>query len=910
MGGTMDEASIFRWVPSMYSMTPSFKLNIRQNHFTGSAKKLHQEARKQKMQANIPVPAFTKTGMNAHDFHDDHYEEEFEFDLNLIDGLKVELCTPAMVTDVSTKLQSLNQALPPGKVFGRISFTVKKGERPMYRRPLCSSFTPNTTQAKFAGAVRSLKKYSIFVNLTKPNLLKAFNCYKDVILAGRYLSFDGIPRDDWYWSRFEAYQTDKPSRFQDYIDDSESEFPRRPWLITVTPRGGIKHNQAYDTTSSKLPRGQFTTMKSYEEHYMAALLYERDEVREAKKLIFNYTIRYLAKFSLLSGIEYTIGIKLKGDIAVQGVAKIIPSPHTTIAVLLADISNPEDNTTYFEGEVCALTPPGFDFAVLASLPTTMQGDENFHLEDGAERAVHVLWRGKDLDAERKMAAVREACAYGEEKEPHLPLEDMNGLPRGLFCLRNIIADQELTYYSFPLIDLFTRDNPTKTATTTTVRALPAANNLNTRQTLFIDTTMNGVLAAILLLLGFPGTGKSKTLGTMATQCGMMGFRVLLVSQSNKGVDAVFEGTTGVMQLSGQGNLLERCVRVMSEFKETALAQEIPNVVALMRNKILATAKIVGYTAFVATTLANTDYEPDILIFDEAGQATDPDLIMALLGNMTRLKKVILGGDPAQLPPVVGVYPHFSRIELNENYRGHHSTFAASSKIFYDGKMIAGDDPARWNTALATKVYQLLSNQDFAGAYRNRNAAIDPENRQVFINVPGISEPEPEGTLYYNPNGVMATAIFVQMLVDSGVMPKDIGIISMYSEDVRRIRQELANRGIKGVEVSTVDGYQGSEKEVMVVHFVAAFPGRQDPFAFVKRPQRLNVASYTSATVPVPDRQHGLLDALAEKSARLRSIDGQDPGVDGMDSREGPNHGLGEGGREALQVIGWRECARQ
>ncbi|KAK5701169.1 hypothetical protein LTR17_022825 [Elasticomyces elasticus] len=152
-------------------------------------------------------------------------------------------------------------------------------------------------------------------------------------------------------------------------------------------------------------------MKSYEEHYMAALLYERDEVREAKKLIFNYTIRYPAKFSLLSGIEYTIGIKLK------------------------DIY-----TAYLEGEVCALTPPGFNFAVLASPPTTLQDDENFHLEDGAEQAVYVLWRSEDLDAERKMAAVREACVYGEMKEPYLPLEDMNGLPRGLFCLRNIIAD--------------------------------------------------------------------------------------------------------------------------------------------------------------------------------------------------------------------------------------------------------------------------------------------------------------------------------------------------------------------------------------------------------------------------------------------------------------------------------------
>ncbi|KAK5696436.1 hypothetical protein LTR97_007737 [Elasticomyces elasticus] len=207
------------------------------------------------MTANIPVPVLTKTGMNARDFYDDRYEEEFECHLNLIDDLKVELCTPAMVEDLSVKMQSLKQSLPPGKFFGKISFTVQKTARPMHRGPLC-----------------------------------------------------------------------------DYIDDSESQFLRRPWLITTTPRGEIKHNQVYDTTSSKLPRGQFTTIKSHEESYMAALLYERDEVREAKKLIFNYTTRSPAEFSLLSGS----GIKPKRDIGGQGVAKIVQSPHTTIAVLLAD----------------------------------------------------------------------------------------------------------------------------------------------------------------------------------------------------------------------------------------------------------------------------------------------------------------------------------------------------------------------------------------------------------------------------------------------------------------------------------------------------------------------------------------------------------------------------------------------
>ncbi|KAK5701164.1 hypothetical protein LTR17_022820 [Elasticomyces elasticus] len=267
-------------------------------------------------------------------------------------------------------------------------------------------------------------------------------------------------------------------------------------------------------------------MNAYEDHFMGALLFERDEVRRAKQLIFSHSISYPAKLMTLSHGVYTICIKLKGDITPSGVGKIVPSPHSAISVLLAGKSDPDDCDTFFQGEVCDLTPPGFDFAVLAELLPGLDADD---IEDGGDRAVHMLWTGSDMDTERKMAAVQQACGWGKSPLPPMPLETMAGKPRGQFCLRKIIADQEVEYHSYPLMQLYARDHPTDTTTLVDVQNQPVAAGLDATQRHFIEEIMDGVPAATATLQGFPGSGRSKTLGVFGAQCAMMGLRVLCVA---------------------------------------------------------------------------------------------------------------------------------------------------------------------------------------------------------------------------------------------------------------------------------------------------------------------------------------------------------------------------------------------
>ena len=75
----------------------------------------------------------------------------------------------------------------------------------------------------------------------------------------------------------------------------------------------------------------------------------------------------------------------------------------------------------------------------------------------------------------------------------------------------------------------------------------------------------------------------------------------------------------------------------------------------------------------------------------------------------------------------------------------------------------------------------------------------------------------------------------------GVAPTAIGVVTPYSAQARLVTDLLAQQGseCRGVEVSSVDGYQGREKEVIVLSAVRA--NARGAVGFVADWRRLNVA---------------------------------------------------------------------
>ena len=68
----------------------------------------------------------------------------------------------------------------------------------------------------------------------------------------------------------------------------------------------------------------------------------------------------------------------------------------------------------------------------------------------------------------------------------------------------------------------------------------------------------------------------------------------------------------------------------------------------------------------------------------------------------------------------------------------------------------------------------------------------------------------------NPEEAQLLRRKVQALVEAGVEPGQIAVISPYAAQVRLLREGI---GVPAVEVDSVDGFQGREKEAVLISLV-------------------------------------------------------------------------------------------
>jgi DNA replication ATP-dependent helicase Dna2 len=329
-----------------------------------------------------------------------------------------------------------------------------------------------------------------------------------------------------------------------------------------------------------------------------------------------------------------------------------------------------------------------------------------------------------------------------------------------------------------------------------------------------------------LVHGPPGTGKTYTLARTVRALVEQGERVLLSAFTNRAVDNALEA------LREQG--FSDFVRFGSE----------NGVHPDMHDALLARGGDPGELAaelqdapVVAATTASCGSRPmreqafDVAVVDEAGQLTEPGTYLAT----ERADRFVLVGDHQQLPPVVQSEPPadgadlsrslFERlieahpeagVMLDRQYRMAQRIQFFSSSEFYDGRL----RPA--NGEVASQRLGDLPGVDPAGLparLRDQVAFVDPG-----------------GTQDGNRNVAEAETVVetVRSFLEAGVDPGDVGVIAPFRAQVA----EISRRAPEGVAVDTVDRFQGSSKEVIVVSFVAT--GDLDGPIFEDH-RRMNVA---------------------------------------------------------------------
>ena len=287
----------------------------------------------------------------------------------------------------------------------------------------------------------------------------------------------------------------------------------------------------------------------------------------------------------------------------------------------------------------------------------------------------------------------------------------------------------------------------------------------------------------------------------------------------------------------------------------------------LRSKILGDCLLVLCTTAVAYTLDNYQYQADVVIVDEAGQLTEPDAMLAIVPQ-EKIKLLILAGDEMQLLPVVkssssrtsplanfltiplmtrllAGYPHITRFSLRQNWRSNPYLVETPSKVFYDGDMLAARHDEE-DSDVVRKVKTMFTNQRFG---RTGDRVRLHNMRQVFFDVMNMAQRQPNGVSRFNPGGDDAIEAFVHALIQAGVDPSSIGIITNYKYDMTVLLERFRSAHVQGVEVAfdaevvTVDAFQGRQKDIIILHFVAASAEGtrlRHPFGHVRDPRRLCV----------------------------------------------------------------------
>ncbi|MFT5432804.1 MAG: ATP-dependent RNA/DNA helicase IGHMBP2 [Myxococcota bacterium] len=394
---------------------------------------------------------------------------------------------------------------------------------------------------------------------------------------------------------------------------------------------------------------------------------------------------------------------------------------------------------------------------------------------------------------------------------------------------------------------------------------------------------------VALIHGPPGTGKTRTLVEVVVQCVARGEKVLATAASNTAVDNLAErliaaglsvvrlghparvspavearSLDALLDADGDRALAREWSKQAADIRRKVAAkwdrraisreerrelyrdaarlnQDARRYIRGLQDAIISACDVVCATAAGSDAGVLGDTQFDTVVLDEATQATDPMALVAI----ARGKRVVLAGDPCQLAPTVidneaardGLATTaFERLAAAQGaevlkmlvvqHRMAGALMAFPSDSMYDGRLVAD----------ASANEQQLT--DLEGVSHDALR----EGPLVFIDTAGKGwdeETRPDDPSTHNPGNVERVVAEVRRLVRRGLSPRDVAVITPYGAQVRRLRSELADLRAEGLEIGSIDGFQGREKEAIVLDLVRS--NSEAHIGFLSDRRRMNVA---------------------------------------------------------------------
>lgn len=358
-----------------------------------------------------------------------------------------------------------------------------------------------------------------------------------------------------------------------------------------------------------------------------------------------------------------------------------------------------------------------------------------------------------------------------------------------------------------------------------------------------------------LVQGPPGTGKTVTSVNIAYNLWKeTGSTVLICAPSNIAVDNLMEKLMeikedlNIVRVNPQGlefghqngrlagwSLQRLVLQSLPGLKELQSCNlHIQEYLRLKKLKKVTENYIIGRADFILCTCSVTGDERLVCqkfkscVINECGQSVESDTIIPI--GLTS-DRVVLVGDQNQLAPTVcsqdalkagmgvSLFQRFINVgfpvtQLNMQYRMHPAISAFPSNEFYAGNI-----------------------KDGVTAEEREFPVYFPWKRDsfpiIFYDVREGRE-EREGNSFRNRHEAEVAKDTVDLLIGRGMNPKDIGVITFYDGQKSYLKKMIGMS--EDIDIATVDGFQGKEKEVIILSCV-----RTNVIGFLDDKKRLNVA---------------------------------------------------------------------
>ena len=396
-----------------------------------------------------------------------------------------------------------------------------------------------------------------------------------------------------------------------------------------------------------------------------------------------------------------------------------------------------------------------------------------------------------------------------------------------------------------------------------------------------EHAVNEVLRAkdVAIVHGPPGTGKTTTLVEAIYETLRRESQVLVCAQSNMAVDWISEKLVdrglNVLRIGNPTRVDDKMLSFTYERRFEA-HPDYPQLWALRKAirelhsqrkrtdnwhqkmdrlksratelEIRINAELFGEARVIACTLVGSanrlldGMKFGTLFIDEAAQALEA----ACWIPIRRASRVIFAGDHCQLPPTVKCYEALKgglgctlmeRIANTKpevvtllciQYRMHEDIMRFSSDWFYHNQMVAAPE------------------------VKNRSI-LDLDLPITWINPPVLPSEAGEGqtaTSLFNASEAELTLLSLQayfeMIGKQRILDErlDVGIISPYRAQVQLLRSRLRKEAFFKpfrhlISVNTVDGFQGQERDIIVISMVRS--NDEGQIGFLRDLRRMNVA---------------------------------------------------------------------